>query len=127
MGVSVEIPFELEMCVKGICTPLKIPINPDFKILSLEVDSSKSPLSNACKIKIHFGNEIVYNGMMGSGGFILTVVDIDAGADFEISLHTDCSLLVDLTEEIDSIKVIVKGEIHEGVLSFSDAINEEWA
>jgi len=127
MGVSVEIPYYLDMCVKGVCTPLKIPINSDFKIHSLEVDTSTSPLSKACKIKIHFGNEIVYNGMMGSGGFILTVVDIDAGADFEVSLHTDCSLLVDLTEEIDSIKVIVKGEIHEGVLSFSDAINEEWA
>ena len=58
MSVSVEIPFELEMCVKGVCTPLKIPINNDFQITSLEIDSSNSPLSHACKIRISFGNEI---------------------------------------------------------------------
>ena len=111
MSVSVEIPFELEMCVKGVCTPLKIPINNDFQITSLEIDSSNSPLSHACKIKISFGNEIVYNGMMGSQGFVLTVVDIDEGADFEITLHTDCSLLVDLTEGLEPINVIVKGNL----------------
>ena len=129
MVVSVEIPYDLYMCIKGVCTPLKIPINSDFKMLSLEVDSSTSPLSHACKIKIHFGNEIVYNGMMGSGGFILTVMDIDEAADFEISLYTDCSLLVDLTEVIEPIKVIIKGELNEkdGFFTFTDAIKDEWA
>jgi len=125
MGLDIEIPFDLEMCVKGVCTPLKIPINSDFKIFSLEIDSSTSPLSHACKINIKFGNEIVYNGMMGNDGFILTVMDIDEGADFEISLHTDCSLLVDLTEQIDPIKVIVKGEITEKN-TFNKLFTDDW-
>lgn len=111
MSVSVEIPFELEMCVKGVCTPLKIPIDKHFEMTSLEIDSSNNPLAHACKIKISFGNEIVYNGMMGSQGFVLTVVDIDEGADFEITLHTDCSLLLDLTEGLEPINVIIKGNM----------------
>ena len=126
MGLDIEIPFDLEMCVKGVCTPLKIPINSDFKIFSLEVDSSTSPLSHACKINIKFGNEIVYNGMMGNDGFILTVMDIDEGADFEISLHTDCSLLVDLTEDIEPIKVIVKGELIENY-TFNPTFADAWS
>jgi len=67
--------------------------------------------------------------MMGSGGFILTVMDIDEAADFEISLYTDCSLLVDLTEVIEPIKVIIKGELNEkdGFFTFTDAIKDEWA
>ncbi len=125
MDLDIEIPFDLEMCIKGVCTPLKIPINSDFKISSLEVDSSGSPLSHACKINIKFGNEIVYNGMMGSDGFILTVVDIDDDADFEISLFTDCSLLVDLTEDIDPIKVIVKGAITEKQ-TFNKSFSDDW-
>lgn len=125
MDLDIEIPFDLEMCIKGVCTPLKIPINSDFKISSLEVDSSGSPLSHACKINIKFGNEIVYNGMMGSDGFILTVVDIDDDADFEISLFTDCSLLVDLTEDIDPIKVIVKGAI-TGKQTFNNSFSDDW-
>ncbi len=125
MDLDIEIPFDLEMCIKGVCTPLKIPINSDFKISSLEVDSSGSPLSHACKINIKFGNEIVYNGMMGSDGFILTVVDIDDDADFEISLFTDCSLLVDLTEDIDPIKVIVKGAITEKQ-TFNNSFSDDW-
>lgn len=125
MDLDIEIPFDLEMCIKGVCTPLKIPINSDFKISSLEVDSSGSPLSHACKINIKFGNEIVYNGMMGSDGFILTVVDIDDDADFEISLFTDCSLLVDLTEDINPIKVIVKGAITEKQ-TFNNSFSDDW-
>jgi len=126
MGLDIEIPFDLEMCVKGVCTPLKIPINSDFKIFSLEIDSSTSPLSHACKINIKFGNEIVYNGMMGNDGFILTVMDIEDGADFEISLHTDCSLLVDLTEEIEPIRVIVKGELIENY-TFNPTFADAWS
>ena len=125
MGLDIEIPFDLEMCVKGVCTPLKIPINSDFKISSLEINSSTNPLSHACKIRIKFGNEIVYSGMMGNDGFILTVMDIDEGADFEISLATDCSLLVDLTEDIEPIKVIVKGEMIENK-TFGETFLDEW-
>tara|TARA_B110000444_G_C18619342_1_gene491394 strand:- start:285 stop:665 length:381 start_codon:yes stop_codon:yes gene_type:complete len=126
MDLDIEIPFDLEMCIKGVCTPLKIPINSDFKISSLEVDSSGSPLSHACKINIKFGNEIVYNGMMGNDGFILTIMDIDDGADFEISLFTDCSLLVDLTEVIDPIKVILKGAITEKQ-TFNTSFKDDWS
>lgn len=126
MDLDIEIPFDLEMCIKGVCTPLKIPINSDFKISSLEVDSSGSPLSHACKINIKFGNEIVYNGMMGNDGFILTIMDIDEGADFEISLFTDCSLLVDLTEVIDPIKVILKGAITEKK-TFNTSFKDDWS
>jgi len=126
MDLDIEIPFDLEMCIKGVCTPLKIPINSDFKISSLEVDSSGSPLSHACKINIKFGNEIVYNGMMGNDGFILTIMDIDDGADFEISLFTDCSLLVDLTEVIDPIKVILKGAITEKK-TFNTSFKDDWS
>ncbi len=126
MDLDIEIPFDLEMCIKGVCTPLKIPINSDFKISSLEVDSSGSPLSHACKINIKFGNEIVYNGMMGNDGFILTIMDIDEEADFEISLFTDCSLLVDLTEVIDPIKVILKGAIKEKQ-TFNTSFKDDWS
>ena len=126
MDLDIEIPFDLEMCIKGVCTPLKIPINSDFKISSLEVDSSGSPLSHACKINIKFGNEIVYNGMMGNDGFILTIMDIDDGADFEISLFTDCSLLVYLTEVIDPIKVILKGAITEKK-TFNTSFKDDWS
>jgi hypothetical protein len=126
MDLDIEIPFDLEMCIKGVCTPLKIPINSDFKISSLEVDSSGSPLSHACKINIKFGNEIVYNGMMGNDGFILTIMDIDEEADFEISLFTDCSLLVDLTEVIDPIKVILKGAITEKQ-TFNTSFKDDWS
>ncbi len=126
MDLDIEIPFDLEMCIKGVCTPLQIPINSDFKISSLEVDSSGSPLSHACKINIKFGNEIVYNGMMGNDGFTLTIMDIDDGADFEISLFTDCSLLVDLTEVIDPIKVILKGAITEKQ-TFNTSFKDDWS
>tara|TARA_S200002703_G_scaffold54732_1_gene47297 strand:+ start:148 stop:528 length:381 start_codon:yes stop_codon:yes gene_type:complete len=126
MDLDIEIPFDLEMCIKGVCTPLKIPINSDFKISSLEVDSSGSPLSHACKINIKFGNEIVYNGMMGNDGFVLTIMDIDEEADFEISLFTDCSLLVDLTEVIDPIKVILKGAITEKQ-TFNTSFKDDWS
>lgn len=126
MDLDIEIPFDLEMCIKGVCTPLKIPINSDFKISSLEVDSSGSPLSHACKINIKFGNEIVYNGMMGNDGFVLTIMDIDEEADFEISLFTDCSLLVDLTEVIDPIKVILKGAITEKK-TFNTSFKDDWS
>ena len=126
MDLDIEIPFDLEMCIKGVCTPLKIPINSDFKISSLEVDSSGSPLSHACKINIKFGNEIVYNGMMGNDGFKLTIMDIDEEADFEISLFTDCSLLVDLTEVIDPIKVILKGAITEKQ-TFNTSFKDDWS
>ena len=126
MDLDIEIPFDLEMCIKGVCTPLKIPINSDFKISSLEVDSSGSPLSHACKINIKFGNEIVYNGLLGNDGFILTIMDIDDGADFEISLFTDCSLLVDLTEVIDPIKVILKGAITEKK-TFNTSFKDDWS
>ena len=126
MDLDIEIPFDLEMCIKGVCTPLKIPINSDFKISSLEVDSSGSPLSHSCKINIKFGNEIVYNGMMGNDGFILTIMDIDEEADFEISLFTDCSLLVDLTEVIDPIKVILKGAITEKQ-TFNTSFKDDWS
>ena len=126
MGLDIEIPFDLEMCVKGVCTPLKIPINSDFKILSLEVDTSANPLSHACKIRIQFGNEIVYNGMIGNDGFILTIMDIDEGANFEIILDTDCSLLVDLTDGIKPIKVIVKGELIENY-TFNPTFADAWS
>ena len=126
MDLDIEIPFDLEMCIKGVCTPLKIPINSDFKISSLEVDSSGSPLSHACKINIKFGNEIVYNGMMGNDGFVLTIMDIDEEADFEISLFTDCSLLVDLTEVIDPIKVILKCAITEKQ-TFNTSFKDDWS
>ena len=98
MDLDIEIPFDLEMCIKGVCTPLKIPINSDFKISSLEVDSSGSPLSHACKINIKFGNEI----------------------------FTDCSLLVDLTEVIDPIKVILKGAITEKQ-TFNTSFKDDWS
>ncbi len=126
MDLDIEIPFDLEMCIKVVCKPLKIHINSDFKISSLEVDSSGSPLSHACKINIKFGNEIVYNGMMGNDGFILTIMDIDEEADFEISLFTDCSLLVDLTEVIDPIKVILKGAITEKQ-TFNTSFKDDWS
>jgi len=123
--IPIEIPFDLEMCIKGVCTPLKIPITSNFKIDSIEVDSSNSPLSHACKIQVKFGNEIVYNGMMGSDGFTLTVMEIDEGANFDIVLHTDCSLLVDLTETIEPIQVIVKGNLLQSE-GFDNKWSDDW-
>jgi len=124
--ISVEIPYELEMCVKGICTPLNIPISEDFRITSLEIDSSEVPLASACKIRVKFGNEIAYNGMIGSQGFTLSVVDIDENVGFNISLDTDCSLLVDLAENVEPIKVILKGEIKTQE-KYGKGFTDEWA
>ena len=89
------------------------------------MDSSNSPLSHACKIQVKFGNEIVYNGMMGSDGFTLTVMEIDERANFDIVLHTDCSLLVDLTEKIEPIQVIVKGNLLQSE-GFDNKWSDDW-
>jgi len=107
--VRIIMDYDLEMCAKNTCTPLSIPIHPDFRLSSVGVDSSQSPLATACKVKVTFGNEIVYHGMIGSEGFTLSVVDIDEGADFEIKMSTDCSLLVDLADNLEPLKVKVSG------------------
>lgn len=123
--IEVEIPYDLTMCVRGVCEPLIIPISRDFTITSLEIDAKDIPLASACKVHISFGSEVVYNSLLGSQGFTLSVVDIDEGVAFDITLKSDCSLLVDLTDEIEPIRVLLRGVL-KPMKSHSKSFRDEW-
>lgn len=126
--IRIVMDYDLEMCAKNTCTPLSIPIHSDFRLASVGVDSSHSPLATACKVKVTFGNEIVYHGMIGSEGFTLSVVDIDEGANFDIKMSTDCSLLVDLADNLEPLKVKVTGfMVMEESEGLSRQMQKDWA
>ena len=109
--IRIVMDYDLEMCAKNTCTPLSIPIHSDFRLASVGVDSSHSPLATAC-----------------SEGFTLSVVDIDEGANFDIKMSTDCSLLVDLADNLEPLKVKVTGfMVMEESEGLSRQMQKDWA
>ena len=117
------------MCLEDVCLPTVIPISNDFLLKDIEINSSDSPLSHLCSIRITFGSEVVYDGPIGKHGFVMQITELEPHGSYDLQFTTNCDQLHSLVgEPLDPGRIVIRGyEKLNDEEGFTASFSSEWS
>ena len=129
MRCEIKSEWSIPMCLDDVCLPTIIPISSEFLLKDIEINSSDSPLSHLCSIKITFGSEVVYDGPIGKHGFVMQITELEPNGSYDLKFTTNCGELHSLVgEPLEPVRVVVRGyEKLNDVESFDESFSSEWS